>query len=99
MLAVAVLVPESFRMSPMFGRRLGAVGKTRAAVSVGSLVRASFFLCSKRACFSFSLVPQKPFIRPAGMLCGVSFAGPLHSALKWASRVGGHVPGGLLSGG
>ena len=59
--------------------------------SVGSPVRASVFLCLERGWSSFSLVPQKPFIRPAGMLCGVSFSGPLHSALR-ASRVGDTSP-------
>jgi hypothetical protein len=39
----------------------------------------------------FHLVPQKPFIRPAGMLCGVSSSCPLHSALR-ASRVGDTSP-------
>ena len=56
------------------------------------------FLCPDGTALLFSLVPKSPS-KPAGMLCGVSFAGPLPSALKWASRVGGHVPGGLLPGG
>jgi len=85
-------------MSPVFGRGLDAVGKTRAAVSAGSVVRASYALCLNTGLLFFSALYPKALIRPAGMLCGVSFAGPLHSALR-ASRVGGHVPGGLKPGG
>jgi hypothetical protein len=84
-------VPAPFRISPNFGRRWGAVGNTQAG-GCGRFARQDFrSLCLEQGCFSFSLVPQKPFIRPAGMLCGVSFSGPLHSAL-WASRVGDTSP-------
>src|SRR5665213_2526056 len=84
-------VKEAIAASPFFGRRLGGVGKTQSG-GFGRFARQGFrSLYSERGCFSFSLVPQKPFIRPAGMLCGVSFSCPLHSALR-ASRVGDTSP-------
>src|SRR6185437_9119359 len=84
-------VPAPLRKSPFFGCRLDYVAKTQAG-GFGRFARQGFYsLCSERGCFSFSLVPQKPFIRPAGMLCGVSFSCPLHSALR-ASRVGDTSP-------
>src|ERR1700675_3925072 len=61
----AAAVPAPFCMLPFFGRRLGGVGKTQAG-GFGRFARQGFrSLCSERGCFSFSLVPHKPFIRPA----------------------------------